>query len=145
MTPVWRCIGTAVWPWVLAGGEGDFHHGVTSYRKMSSNWVACFLTFLKISLNFLYSLCVCIHMYMWCAHQVFMLTGPRSTWLYTLLFEMKSSTDLGYHPGTLLSLPSTEVTGAFCNSRLSRVCWASKFGSLRLLNEHSTTQPSYQA
>lgn len=140
MTPVWQCIGIVVWPWVLAGGKGDLHHRVTFFfnRKISSNWVGCFLIPLKISLNFLYSLCVCIHMYMLCAHQVFMLTGPRPAWLYTLFFVMKSITDLGYHPGTLLSPPSTGVTGAFCNSRLSHVCWPSNFGSLCLLNELST-------
>lgn len=124
MTPVWQCIGIVVWPWVLAGGKGHLHHRVTFFffnRKISSNWVGCFLIPLKISLNFLYSLCVCIHMYMLCAHQVFMLTGPRPAWLYTLFFVMKSITDLGYHPGTLLSPPSTGVTGAFYNSRLSRV------------------------
>lgn len=147
MTPVWQCIGIVVWPWVLAGGKGDLHHRVTFffYRKISSNWVGCFLIPLKISLNFLYSLCVCIHMYIWCAHQVFMLTGPRPTWLYTLFFVMKSITDLGYHlvPCCLLPALGSQVHSAIpaflmCAGHPNLGPYVCSMSSV-------STHPSYQA
>lgn len=63
MTPVWQCIGIVVWPWVLAGGKVNSR----IYGEISSNWMGCPWTFLRISLHFLlYSSCVCVHIHAVC-------------------------------------------------------------------------------
>lgn len=148
MTPVWQCIGIVVWPWVLAGGKGHLHHRVTFFffnRKISSNWVGCFLIPLKISLNFLYSLCVCIHMYMLCAHQVFMLTGPRPTWLYTLFlwWNLSLTWDITLVPCCLLPALGSQVHSAIpaflmCAGHPNLGPYVCSMSSV-------PTQPSYQA
>lgn len=84
MTPVWRCIGTAVWPWVLAGGKEDLHHRVTSYRKMSSNWVACFLTFLKF---FVFFVCMHTHVYVVCIPGVHVHGSEINLTLHLVLWD----------------------------------------------------------
>lgn len=60
------------------------------------------------------------HVYVVCTPSVHA-HGSETNLTLHLVLVMKSITDPGYHPGTLLSPPSTGVTGAFCNSRLSRV------------------------
>lgn len=78
-------------------------------------------------------------------NQMFMLKGLRSTWVSTLFWDT-------VYPWSWRSLWHFAVCfqhwGHRCILQLlpfSCAYWGSKFGSLCLHNEHSTTQPSSQA